>query len=386
MKRWLVTGGALLLLAGAPAGADLQSGLGAMKRSDYATALKNLAPLAESGDPAAQFGMGQMYLNGWGVRKNEAEAARWMQKAAAQGNTGAQKILASMYRYGLGVAKSPEEEKKWSRKALEGEAASAQFQSAEFYAGETKKSGLSQFHYEALEGGGLTSKGASQLEAGLAANPGDLSLRARLLGYYSTRSVRDSGRKATLLARRRHVLWIIGNRPESALAQLAEAVIYPHGPALADEEGYAQAKALWLRQVEARKDELTVLLNAAHFFQLHDKPLAETLLRNGEARYPQDLRFKARLGYLYALGILGVDGLNTNAIPVSVDLAEQDGAFARKALSEVNTSHSGMLVGAAAFTLNQYLPMVQAIRPGTNDFSYLAYRLLMRAQTMDPRS
>jgi hypothetical protein len=47
--------------------------------------------------------MGLMYLYGWQVRRDVAEAARWYELAARQGHVGAQLQVASMYERGQGV-------------------------------------------------------------------------------------------------------------------------------------------------------------------------------------------------------------------------------------------------------------------------------------------
>lgn len=115
VKRFLLIGYLAAALATTQAWADLSSGLGAMERSDYATALKELAPLAEQGNAEAQSNLGRMYLYGWGIKKSEAAAAKWYRKAAEQGDARAQKMLAYMYEQGTGVEKNPAEAEKWRR-------------------------------------------------------------------------------------------------------------------------------------------------------------------------------------------------------------------------------------------------------------------------------
>ena len=75
---------ALLFSAGS-AWADFDDGLAAAQRGDFATALQEWRPLAEQGDAHAQFNLGIMYDNGWGVPENDAEAVKWWRKAAEQG-------------------------------------------------------------------------------------------------------------------------------------------------------------------------------------------------------------------------------------------------------------------------------------------------------------
>lgn len=115
MKRFLLIGYLAAIMGPTWAWADLNSGLGAMERSDYATALKELAPLAERGNTEAQSNLGRMYLYGWGVRKSAAEAAKWYRKAAEQGDAKAQKMLAYLLEQGAGVEKNPAEAEKWHR-------------------------------------------------------------------------------------------------------------------------------------------------------------------------------------------------------------------------------------------------------------------------------
>jgi TPR repeat protein len=86
-----------------PAAADFEAGLRAYQNKDYATAVKEWRPLAESGSPDAQFNLALMYLDGSGVVKNEQEAVLWFRRAADQGQAKAQKNLGNLYATGIGV-------------------------------------------------------------------------------------------------------------------------------------------------------------------------------------------------------------------------------------------------------------------------------------------
>ncbi len=87
----------ILLCASFSAGADLASAKRAYEQKDYATALKELTPLAEKGDADAQFILGKMYWDGKGVLKDLDQAAKWFRLSAAQGNADAQFFLGSFY-------------------------------------------------------------------------------------------------------------------------------------------------------------------------------------------------------------------------------------------------------------------------------------------------
>src|SRR6202035_927395 len=74
----------LTLAAGvaAPAFADFQTGVDAYQKGDYVGAAKEWRPLAEMGDPIAQFNLGLLYLDGHGVPQSSMEAANWFRRAA----------------------------------------------------------------------------------------------------------------------------------------------------------------------------------------------------------------------------------------------------------------------------------------------------------------
>jgi hypothetical protein len=127
------------------------------------------------------------------------------------------------------------------------------------------------------QGRQMSEANAKQLEAALASLPEHFPTRARLLGFYFHQGLATFGPAATIEARRRHILWLIENHPESPLAGLPEARIEPSGGDLADEEGYGQAKALWLEQAEKDTASPAARENAAAFLRRHDTAIAETL-------------------------------------------------------------------------------------------------------------
>src|SRR5207247_8585943 len=82
---------ATLLLLSAPcvAVAGFKEGLSAYYFGNYATALKEFRPLAEGGQPEAQFYLGVMYYSGKAVPQDYAEAVRRYGAAAEGGSAGA---------------------------------------------------------------------------------------------------------------------------------------------------------------------------------------------------------------------------------------------------------------------------------------------------------
>ena len=118
---------AAMLMVALPAyGQDDQKGIDAYDRGDYATALSEWRPLTEAGDADAQFNLGLMYDEGWGVAQDSAEAARLYRWAAEQGHASAQYNLGLLYANGWGVAQDDAEAAKWWRLAAEQGDADAQ--------------------------------------------------------------------------------------------------------------------------------------------------------------------------------------------------------------------------------------------------------------------
>jgi len=61
----------------------------AIKRRDYATAVRLIRPLAEQGNANAQYNLGVFYDNGLGVPQDTVRAYMWFNLSAAQGREGA---------------------------------------------------------------------------------------------------------------------------------------------------------------------------------------------------------------------------------------------------------------------------------------------------------
>lgn len=76
-----------------PALADVKAGVDAWQQGDYAKAVAEWRPLAQSGDPDAQFNLGQAYKLGRGVQPDLNAAIDWYRKAAVQGHLRAEDNL-----------------------------------------------------------------------------------------------------------------------------------------------------------------------------------------------------------------------------------------------------------------------------------------------------
>ena len=74
-----------------------------------------LLALAEEGNPAAQYYVGEMHHYGYGVPQSHAEAVRWYRAAAEQGYWAANLGLSNAYIYGWGVPQDAAESTRWLR-------------------------------------------------------------------------------------------------------------------------------------------------------------------------------------------------------------------------------------------------------------------------------
>jgi uncharacterized protein len=96
---------AIALLSGGASAAEMAAGHG-----DHAATLKQLLPLAEHGDTAAQLRVGQMLRDRQGVRWRDFEgAASWFRRAAAGGNAEAEYALGRLHYEGFLVPRDTAE-------------------------------------------------------------------------------------------------------------------------------------------------------------------------------------------------------------------------------------------------------------------------------------
>ena len=126
---WLCVLGLSSLILGAPAAAqDYETGMTAFESGDFERAVRIWEPLAESGDPIAQYSLGKIFESGGGgVPKNYGRAVEWYRQAAGQGVPAAQNNLGLMYAQGRGVARDPTRAADFWRQAGESEHPIAQF-------------------------------------------------------------------------------------------------------------------------------------------------------------------------------------------------------------------------------------------------------------------
>lgn len=87
---------------------DVEDAVDAMRAGNFAVAYCIMRPLAESGDADAQYNVGWMYLNGYGLQVNDSLALDWWKKASEQGHSDASFSIGMLY--SLGEGKVPKDE------------------------------------------------------------------------------------------------------------------------------------------------------------------------------------------------------------------------------------------------------------------------------------
>lgn len=147
------------------------------------------------------------------------------------------------------------------------------------------------FYREAMKGDKMDAAQVTELEASLEAKPDDLASRTKLLGYYFIEGRKEPEKRL------KHILWVIKNHASSDLAALP----YCHMDGTSDPADYVEAKKLWLEQTDDHPDDAKILGNAAAFFLLSDKDLAEDFLKRAQKAEPENTKWPDNLGHLYLL-------------------------------------------------------------------------------------
>ncbi len=129
----VVIGAMLHTAAATPVPAEqLNDGITAFEMQEYDKSMALIKPLAEQGDPEAQYFMATFYWYGTGVTRSAPIAQKWFakalttwQSAADAGDADAMVEVSRMYNSGLGVERDVDAALKWLHMALEQEAVEA---------------------------------------------------------------------------------------------------------------------------------------------------------------------------------------------------------------------------------------------------------------------
>ena len=127
MPRVALVAAFVVLVACAPARAGYDDGLKSFKNGDYAAALRELRPLAEEGNADAEAKLGNMYMQGKGVKQDFTTAMRWLKQAAADGDVAvAECDIGRLYYNGAGVERDYARSARWFQRAADQGYAEAQ--------------------------------------------------------------------------------------------------------------------------------------------------------------------------------------------------------------------------------------------------------------------
>jgi uncharacterized protein len=103
MKNIAILLAFLVTLSSPVTAQDFDKGVDAYRSGDYATAIIEWRPLAETGNSGAQFLLGAAYYFGHGVIQDDKQAANWYRLAAEQKHSSAQYYIGIMFENGRGV-------------------------------------------------------------------------------------------------------------------------------------------------------------------------------------------------------------------------------------------------------------------------------------------
>lgn len=216
-----------------------------------------------------------------------------------------------------------------------------------------QKSDASLLHNAVRYGRRMGKDEVVPLEKRLEAEPGDLVTRAKLLGYYFYQGVGNEGRAETIKARRRHIIWLIEEHPESALAGMSESSIDPSGHGIADKVGYETASSMWRAWVGRDGVARQVIDNAFNFLRLNDKPEAEKIAKKAGDPY--------LLGQIYAWGVIRASLMNQNGLIMSTGSTREDERYAEHAVEALRATDDKAVLDVATSILIMQGAMVQVM-------------------------
>lgn len=206
---------------------------------------------------------------------------------------------------------------------------------------------------------------ALEAEQRLQRDPADVETLMQLLDYYFC----DWGKPEFQVSRTKLILWTIQNHPDLHFIGGHDdrgLLINPD-----DKEAYAQARRLWLEQVERHPYAPDVLANAAHCLKLTDRAEAAKWLERMD-RYGLVL-----LAEVYADAIAGVSGENPFEGITSVDVGERESAFAKYSIEAAGKDRE--LAALTGWNLHLISNAFRYEKVDSADFDSLAEQLLLKS-------
>jgi len=206
---------------------------------------------------------------------------------------------------------------------------------------------------------------AAEAEKKLQRDASDVETLMQLLDYYLCHWEEPEFRAP----RTRLILWTIQNHPDLHFIgghDERSLLINPD-----DKDAYAQARKLWLEQVEQYPYFPDVLANAAHCLRLTDRAEAANWLKR------TDDYGRVFLAEVYADAITGVTGENPFEGVTSVDATERDSAFAKYAFEDAGKDKE--LAARTGWNLHLISNAFRYEKVDITDFDPLAEQLLLKS-------
>jgi TPR repeat protein len=182
----------LVSLLAVPARADMDQGMKAYDRGDYATAANELRGPAQQGNAVAQAKLGAMYLNGQGVRQDYAAAMRWLKMAAEVSEPSAQTNIGVLYYEGDGVDRDFKEAAHWYQMGADQGYADAQARLGTLYEygfGLPKDYGKAYFWFALAAKGGDKEAVRARDSVARVMRPSDVAAAQKLVDQWQAKPV-----------------------------------------------------------------------------------------------------------------------------------------------------------------------------------------------------
>jgi hypothetical protein len=234
----------------------------------------------------------------------------------------------------------------------------------------------------------MTRTEVARLESEVIQDPENVQAREKLFYFYGRYS-KSPLSQDDVEARRRHILWLIEHHAEHEILGFGVSQLSPLPSAhFSDPDGYAEAKGLWLARIASDKASTAVLANAACFFDVPDKALAEKLLLRIQGRQA-DLKWSVRLARVYALALLGaVDApgpTNDERQPLGIEiLATSESESKSEFTKSVQRTLTHSKDVEVLFAVGQYLEISQYLTPHREAIAETARTYFRRAVDIDP--
>jgi hypothetical protein len=147
----------------------------------------------------------------------------------------------------------------------------------------------------------------------------------------------------------------------------------------------AEAREVWLKRLAEPNPGKDVILGAARFFSVYDKPLGEKLILRGQAMDPNG-PWRAEMGRLYYLIMVGATSMTPQGTVGSVNLADAHGPYAKEIRKRLSVSTDVTLLAMAGQALGTAGRTLYGNRSIDFDPVALGKTYLDQALKLDPQS